>query len=119
MKICLIEIYFRCQVPIDMVPDCVFPDLAYLRDEEDDNEDKISVEEKKKREKAEFEAWKNYVPKIPQTIEELDEDDLYYLEKRRYWKKFYEKHKVLHFIREWFIPRPYYFDGPDYLDKFE
>lgn len=103
----------------DMVPDYVFPDLNYLRDDEDDSEDKISLDEKKKRKEAEFEAMKNYVPKIPQTIEELDEDDLYYLEKRRYWKNFYKKHKVLYFIREWFIPRPYYFDGPDYLDKFE
>ena len=80
---------------------------------------KIHYWAEKKRKEAEFEAMKNYVPKIPQTIEELDEDDLYYLEKRRYWKNFYKKHKVLHFIREWFIPRSYYFDGPDYLDKFE
>lgn len=103
----------------DMVPDYVFPDLNHLRDDEDDSEDEISLEEKKKREKAEFEAMKNYVPKDPQSIEELDEYDLRWLEKRRYWKNFYKKHKVLHFIREWFIPRPYYYNGPDYLDKFE
>ena len=103
----------------DMVPDYVFPDLNHLRDDEDNSEDEISLEEKKKREKAEFEAMKNYVPKNPQSIEELDEYDLCWLEKRRYWKNFYKKHKVLHFIREWFIPRPYYYNGPDYLDKFE
>ena len=39
----------------DMVPDYVFPDLNYLRDDEDDSEDKISLEEKKKRKEAEFE----------------------------------------------------------------
>ena len=96
----------------DMVPDYVFPDLNYLRDDEDDSCDEKEVE------KVKSEPREAYIPKDPQSIEELDEYDLRWLEKRRYWKNFYKKHKVLHFIREWFIPRPYYYDGPDYLDKF-
>lgn len=96
----------------DMVPEYVFPDLNHLRDDEDDSCDE-------EVEKVKSEPREDYIPKDPQSIEELDEYDLRWLEKRRYWKNFYKKHKVLHFIREWFIPRPYYYNGPDYLDKFE
>lgn len=60
----------------------------------------------------------NYKPRNPQRIEELTKYELECLEKKRYWKNFYKKHPVLHFLRETVVPKPYYHDGPSYLNKF-
>lgn len=60
----------------------------------------------------------NYKSRDPQRINELTKYELECLGKKRYWKNFYEKHKVLHFLREYVVPKPYYYNGPSYLDKF-
>lgn len=86
----------------DMVPDYVFPDLNYLRDDEDDNrEDDEEVEEVETTEKRDSyrdsEEYKAFLKRI----------DDGWVEKVKYWTKFYRKHKVLNFMREFlfWVPR--------------
>nr|DAD62439.1 MAG TPA: hypothetical protein [Caudoviricetes sp.] len=86
----------------DIVPEYVFPDLNYLRDDEDDNrEDDEEVEKVKTTEKRDSyrdsEEYKAFLKRI----------DDGWVEKVKYWTKFYRKHKVLNFMREFlfWVPR--------------
>lgn len=86
----------------DMVPDYVFPDLNYLRDDEDDKtEEDEEVEEVETTEKRDSyrdsEEYKAFLKRI----------DDGWVEKVKYWTKFYRKHKVLNFMREFlfWVPR--------------
>lgn len=85
----------------DMVPDYVFPDLNYLRD--DDEYNKTSVEkvetEKKRDSYYDSEEFKEFE-------REIDDG---WVKEVKYWTKFYRKHKVLNFMREFlfWVPRNY------------
>ena len=86
----------------DIVPEYVFPDLNYLRDDEDDNreddEEVEKVETTNKRDSyRDSEEYKEYLKRI----------DDGWVEKVKYWTKFYRKHKVLNFMREFlfWVPR--------------
>ena len=97
----------------DMVPDYVFPDLNYLRDDEDDSEDdETSVAEKETKkenydylESEEFKAFEKSI-------------DDGWVDEVKYWTKFYRKHKVLNFMREFlfWVPRNYE-NAPDEIKK--
>ena len=88
----------------DMVPEYVFPDLNHLRDDEDDNreddEEVEKVETKKKRDTyRDSEEYKAFDKMIDDAI----------VNEYKYWTKFYKKHKVLNFMREFlfWVPRTY------------
>ena len=88
----------------DMVPDYVFPDLNYLRDDEDDNrEEDEEVEEvettNKRDDYRDSEEYKAFEKSIDDAI----------VNEYKYWTKFYKKHKVLNFMREFlfWVPRTY------------
>jgi len=98
----------------DMVPEYVFPDLAHLRDEEDtsvwdDEEEVEKVETTKKRDTyRDSEEYKAFLKRI----------DDGWVEKVKYWTKFYRKHKVLNFMREFlfWVPREYV-NAPERIRK--
>lgn len=88
----------------DMVPDYVFPDLNYLRDDEDDNreEDEEVEEVETTNERYDYrdsEEYKAFDKSIDDAI----------VNEYKYWTKFYKKHKVLNFMREclFWVPRTY------------
>lgn len=88
----------------DMVPDYVFPDLNYLRDDEDDNrEDDKEVEEvETKKERYDYRDSEEY-----KAFDRMIDDAI--VNEYKYWTKFYKKHKVLNFMREclFWVPRTY------------
>ena len=101
----------------DMVPEYVFPDLAHLRDEEDtsvwdDEEEVEKVETTKKRDSyydtEEYKALKKSI-----------DDSL--VERYKYWTKFYRKHKVLNFMREFlfWVPRYHLIPFKDLRERAE
>lgn len=87
----------------DMVPDYVFPDLNHLRDDEDDSYDEKKVEEVKTTSKRDS----YYDSEEFKAFEKMIDDSL--VERYKYWTKFYKKHKVLNFMREFlfWVPRSY------------
>ena len=87
----------------DMVPEYVFPDLNYLRDDEDDSYDEKKVEEVKTTNKRDS----YYESEEFKAFEKMIDDSL--VERYKYWTKFYKKHKVLNFMREFlfWVPRGY------------
>lgn len=101
----------------DLYPlaDSNFPDASFYRMHyqanmyNDDNHENNNIRQIRQS---------NYKPRNPQRIEELTKYELKCLEKRRQTKNFYKKHPVLHFLREYVVPKPYYCEGPSYLDKF-
>ena len=100
----------------DMTPDWVFPDLNYLKEEDDeysnrDEEETPIVKKETKKEKYNYyesEEYKEYQKRL---------DDSW-VEEVKYWTKFYRKHKILDFIRDCIFWAPRNFkNAPERIKK--
>lgn len=112
------DLFMMSEVYRDMTPDWVFPELNYLKEEDDDywnrddEEDKAPVLKKEtKKEKYNYydsEEFKEFKKRL---------DDSWVKEVKQ-CIKFYRKHKILDFIRDCMFWAPRNFkNAPDYIKK--
>lgn len=110
------DLFMMSEVYRDMTPDWVFPELNYLKEEDDDywnrEEDETPVINKSSS-KSDYNYYDS--EEYKEFKKRLDDS---WVKEVKYWRKFYNKHKILDFIRDCMFWAPRNFkNAPEYIKK--
>lgn len=100
----------------DMTPDWVFPELNYLKEEDEESWNSSSDEEKEEEEEPKTRKYNYHESEKYKAFKKHLDDS--WVKDVKYWTKFYRKHKVLNFVRKFlfWVPR-YYENAPERIKK--